>query len=428
MRETWALRKHPSCSTTTKTHNTHVRERQEACMPHSFFRYHKETSGCVSCNSPMPLAQLIIPIRKPCTETMRRSRSISPSTSIRSHNSDSDESDISRYAGMTEEQLNEIWERRNLAYFDRRQRKLAEERERQQQQGVDGDGSATHGSGGSNSSGHLSAHEAELPASSSSSSQSGQQQQLTQPAGFLCAADSPAWREFTSSNAMGDFDAERASRDPAYLHAWTSCERLVNMNRSGATTGNFIPTNPRLAALLEQQRLEVARERYQVEAMRRQQQQQQSQVGADQHLNMMAGGSASQEPSTFASSVAAQQAAEYERLNQAHRQEQERESYAYAKRSNSPKSSSSGSSGGEKSVQTLTPSYYMALPNPTPQLTKSVICSNCNLGLYTAVPADQFFCQTCGAISSVPPQGAEATYEEKMYDADDHDCQKMSYY
>ena len=70
-----------------------------------------------------------------------RSRSISPSTSIRSRcyseNSDSDDSDdTSQYAGLTAEELNEIWERRNLAYFDRRQRKLAEERERQQQENL----------------------------------------------------------------------------------------------------------------------------------------------------------------------------------------------------------------------------------------------------------------------------------------------------
>ena len=62
---------------------------------------------------------------------------------------------------------------------------------------------------------------------------------------------------------MGDYyDPERASREPAYHNAWISCERLVNMNRSGASAGNFIPTNPRLAALLELRRLEVAQERY----------------------------------------------------------------------------------------------------------------------------------------------------------------------
>ncbi|KAL7490734.1 hypothetical protein ACHAWT_000675 [Skeletonema menzelii] len=365
-----------------------------------------------------------------------RSRSISPSTSIRSHDSDSDDSDdAGRYAGMTEEQLNEIWERRNLAYFDRRQRKLAEEeqqQQQQQQQSLYGDGSVTHGSS-PDSSASVQDQLAERSAPSSSS-QRGQQQQPTQPAGYLCAADSPAWREFTSRNAMGEFDAERASRDPAYLNAWTSCERLVNMNRSGATAGNFIPTNPRLAALLEHQRLEMARVRYEEEAVRRQHQPQ-SQGGADQHHNMMVDDRASREPggitpSTFAASasIAAQQAAEYERLSRAHRLEQARESYAHAQPSNSPKSSTSGGSAGEKSVtQTLTPSYYMALPNPTPQLTKSVICGNCNLNLYTAVPADSFFCQTCGAISATPSKGAEETHEEKMYDVDDQDF-NMSYY
>ena len=57
-----------------------------------------------------------------------RSRSLSPSTSIKSHlsdnSSDSEESsaDDNRYAGLTEDELYEIWQRRNLAYFDRRQR------------------------------------------------------------------------------------------------------------------------------------------------------------------------------------------------------------------------------------------------------------------------------------------------------------------
>eukprot|EP00984_Skeletonema_dohrnii_P024216 scaffold13318_cov80-Skeletonema_dohrnii-CCMP3373.AAC.1 len=69
-----------------------------------------------------------------------RSRSISPSTSIRSRSDSSYDSDCvesglhPRYAGLSEEELMNIWERRNLAYFDRRQRLLAEERQRQQHQ------------------------------------------------------------------------------------------------------------------------------------------------------------------------------------------------------------------------------------------------------------------------------------------------------
>ena len=367
-----------------------------------------------------------------------RSRSISPSSSIRSRsgdNSDSDESeDFTRYEGLTEDELNAIWERRNLAYFDRRQRKLAEERERQQQQ--QGDDSVAHDSGSSISS--ASVQEQLGGAAAAQSGQQQQQQLLAPPAGYLCAADSPQWREMTSHNIMGDYDAERASRDPAYLYAWTSCQRLVDMHRSGATAGNFIPTNPRLAALLELRRRDVARERHEEETARRQQQQSQGGAAQQQHNMMMVDdNSAVQEIPSFAASaavptaapaaVAAQQAAAYERLHQARMLEQQRGgSVAYAQGNSIPKSSSSGSSGSDKSVQT-TPSYYMALPYPTQQLTKPVSCGHCSLALYTTIPACRFFCQTCGCISSVPLQDADACFEEKMQDAEDLDVKMSSY-
>jgi hypothetical protein len=364
-----------------------------------------------------------------------RSRSISPSTSIRSYcseDSDSDDSgdDFSRYAGLTGEELNEIWERRNLAYFDRRQRLLAEERERQQQQGMSGDSSAASNNSGSSSHSSVAVQEQRVQ------QQQQQQQRIAPPAGFICAADDPQWRDMTSRNIMGDYDPARASREPAYHNAWVSCQRLVNMNRSGAAAGNFIPTNPRLAALLEHRRLEMARERYEEETARRQQQ---AQWAAAQHRMMVDGSAPQQNPSpSFASSAGVpavlqqQQAAEYERLNQAHRLQQQESAGAYAHgSSNSVKSSSSGSSSaGEKSgVQPVNQtSYYMALPCPTQQLTKSVFCAECSCTLYTTPLAKRFFCQTCGCVSSAR-QGAENNsfdFEEKMQDAEDHDCQ-MSY-
>ena len=363
-----------------------------------------------------------------------RSRSISPSTSIRSYcseNSDSDDSgdDFSRYAGLTEEELNEIWERRNLAYFDRRQRLLAEERERQQQ-GMSGDDSAASSNRGSSSHSSVAVQEQRVQ-------QQQQQQRIAPPAGFICAADDPQWRDMTSRNIMGDYDPARASREPAYHDAWVSCQRLVNMNRSGAAAGNFIPTNPRLAALLEHRRLEMARERYEEETARRQQQ---AQWAAAQHRMIVDGSAPQENPSlSFASSAGVpavlqqQQAAEYERLNQAHRLQQQESAGAYAHggNNNSVKSSSSGSSSaGEKSgVQPINQtSYYLALPYPTQQLTKSVFCAECSCTLYTTPLAKRFFCQTCGCVSSAR-QGAENNsfdFEEKMQDAEDHDCQ-MSY-
>ena len=79
--------------------------------------------------------------------------------------------------------------------------------------------------------------------------------------------------------------------------------------------------------------------------------------------------------------------------------------------------------GGEQAVS----SFYLALANPTQQLTKPVRCDRCNLSMFTAVPATQFFCQTCGCVSSVPSQGAESLYDEKMQDAEDLDCKMSSY-
>eukprot|EP00984_Skeletonema_dohrnii_P034859 scaffold33770_cov235-Skeletonema_dohrnii-CCMP3373.AAC.2 len=266
-----------------------------------------------------------------------------------------------------------------------------------------------------------------------------------------------------------------------------SCERLVNMNRSGATSaGNYIPTNPRLAALLELRRLEVAHERYEEEIARRQQsqggaaqqhdmmvvdgssalqeipssaaapthaaqqaaayeplhqshmlEQQRGSVayGAAQQHNMMVYGSASsQESPAFAAAVpatvqqAAQQAAEYERLNQAHRLRQQ-ESVAHARHgsNSSPKSSSSGSSVGDKTADpTAKTSFSLALPFPFQQLAKYVFCDQCNCALYAPPLAKRFFCQTCGSVARVPVQGAEARFEENMQDAEDQDS-KMSY-
>ena len=170
---------------------------------------------------------------------------------------------------------------------------------------------------------------------------------------------------------MGDYNPERAGREPAYHDAWVSCQRLVNMRRSGAAAaGNFIPTNPRLAALLEQRKLEVAvaRDRYE-------------------------------------------------------------EGITVGKNSNL-KTPSSENSAGENSVQLPVPvknSYYMALPYPTQLLPKSVYCDRCNCELFTSPLAKRFFCQNCGSVACVPMPNAEASFDEKMQDAEDQDYQTTDY-
>lgn len=271
-----------------------------------------------------------------------------------------------------------LWERRNLYYFDRRQRLLAEAEQKQEQE---------------------------------------EQQQCQQEDDMVeedgdeemeqsYASENPQWEDVTSRNIMGDYDPQR-NTDPVYQNAWMSCQRLVNMNRSVSSADSYIPSNPRLAALLENQRAEMARERHQEEEYRQGNFSTHYQGGAVEEVGMEVDGGATSSTccpthQAYSASVTAQaaQAAEYERLSEAHR------------RSMSVKNSSSG----RKEKSTKVKSYYLALPYQTQQFVKSVFCTTCNCPLYTIPVAKKFFCQTCGSISSVPRQGYE---EGKIQDAED---------
>ena len=314
-----------------------------------------------------------------------------------------------------------IWERRNLAYFDRRQRKLAEERQRQQQQQEEADMSGeesvtTHSTEVDEQ--ELSAPLSSLPRDQQQQEQQ-QQQQHSRQARFICAADDPKWREMTSRNIMGDYDPQRASRDPAYRHAWVSCQRLVNMNTSGVDPNDFVPTNPRLAALLEHMKHEIARERHEEETALSQQRQQQEQGHFAFRQGRLAG-----EQDTDAEGEAvtprapgnmlAAQATEDSVLNQVHRLQPTSQSS-----SNSRKRSASGSSREMHVTKGPDSTYYLALPYATSQFFKSVVCSCCNCALYTTPVAMRFFCQVCGRVSSIPRCNDESRYEEKMQDAED---------
>ena len=318
-----------------------------------------------------------------------RPRSISPSTSIRSFNSfdseDSDESDPNeKYAGMTEEELMNLWERRNLYYFDRRQRLLAEAEQKQEQE------------------------EQQQCQQEDDMGEEDGDEEMEQS----YASENPQWEDVTSRNIMGDYDPQR-NTDPAapvYQNAWMSCQRLVNMNRSVSSADSYIPSNPRLAALLENQRAEMARERHQEEEYRQGNYfSTHYQDGAVEEVGMEVDGGATsstccpthQAYSASVTTAQAAQAAEYERLSEAHR------------RSVSGKNNSSS---GKKEKSTQVKSYYLALPYQTQQFVKSVFCTTCNCSLYTIPVAKMFFCQTCGSISSVPRQGYE---EGKIQDAED---------
>eukprot|EP00986_Skeletonema_menzelii_P004498 scaffold1532_cov203-Skeletonema_menzelii.AAC.2 len=137
----------------------------------------------------------------------------------------------------------------------------------------------------------------------------------------------------------------------------------------------------------------------------------------------MVDGASHENPSFATSTAAEQQAAEYERLNQAHRlQQQQSVAHAHGSNSNNMKSSSSESSAGEKSArEAQDSSYYMGLTYATQQFFKPVRCGGCNIALYTSPIAKRFFCQMCGCVSCVPSQGADASLEEKMQDAEDQD-------
>lgn len=329
-----------------------------------------------------------------------------------------------------------IWERRNLAYFDRRQRLLAEERQRQQQQqqqggdvSVSGEESTTTDSNEEEEPQAGVPLELSVPLSSVQRDQ--QERQIARPTGFICAADDPQWREMTSRNIMGDYDPQRASRDPAYQYAWTSCQRLVNMRRSGVNPDDFIPTNPRLAALLEHRRRENARERHDEETVLRQQQEGHSSSfhqgrrrAVDQQPDT--GAEAEGNATTLPGNMLATQATECYQLNENEVHRLQRESQASSSSNNSLKRSSTGSSREKRVTNRPHLSYYLALPYPTQHLTKSVMCTSCNCALYTTPVAMRFFCQTCGRLSSTPRCDDEVRYEEKMQDAEDQDAYMMS--
>ena len=317
-----------------------------------------------------------------------------------------------RYDGLSEDELMAIWERRNLKHFDRRQRLLAEQRQRQQQlhqQEQQQEDDMIREESVLTSNNEVEEPQVDAPLESLAASSSvARRHQQPQPQRFICAADDPQWREITSRNIMGDYDPHRASREPAYLTAWMACQRLVNMNRSGVDPDDFIPTNPRLAALLEHRKREIARERHEEETALRQQREdffRQREAVDQQGLDMDidAEGDAATLPGNM---LSAQAATEEKRSNQVHRLQRESQGS-----SNSRKRVSSGGGTG----------FYMALPYPTQQLFKAVVCSSCNCALYTTPVALRFFCQTCGRLSSVPRGSDEERYEEKMQDAEDQD-------
>ena len=369
-----------------------------------------------------------------------RSRSLSPSTSIKSHlsdnSSDSDESsaDDNRYAGLTEDELYEIWQRRNLAYFDRRQR-MAEEREGQQSASSSSPSPNSSNEVAKQHSGGVSGSSGEVPPAAAASAQN-------QISAYGDATENPVWRDVTSRNMMGEYDPQNT--DPAYHNSWMACQRLVDMHRPEAleAANNFIPSNPRLAALLENQRLENARERYEEQqqgsSTRRRQrewssapsfpQDHQDSQGMDVDVATTVGASSTTSSSSLppTSSIAyQQQVAEYERLHQAYMLQQRQRTAA----NSSPESDSSSRSSKYKSVDSAGQNCYIALPQTTRTLTRPCVCTGCNLALYTAALAKRFYCQSCGCVTSLPRMDAEACYEEKMQDAADFDVsdQNMSW-
>jgi ribosomal protein S27AE len=261
------------------------------------------------------------------------------------------------------------------------------------------------------------------------------------------ATENPVWRDVTSRNMMGEYDPQNT--DPAYHNSWMACQRLVNMHRPEAleAANNFIPTNPRLAALLENQRIENARERYEEQQQlqqgstsRRQREwssapsfpQDQDDQGMDvdedeEGVGASSTTTSSSSPPTSSSIAYQQQVAEYERLHQAHMLQQRQRTDA----NSSPKSDSSGSSRSSKykNVDSADQNYYVALPQATRTLTTPCVCTRCNSALFTAALAKRFYCQSCGCITSLPRMDAEACYEEKMQDAADFDVsdQNMSW-
>jgi len=290
--------------------------------------------------------------------------------------------------------------------------------------------------------------------------------------GFQHAAavtHSDAWNRAISHNVMGEYDPYNT--DPAYQNAYHAYQRFVDMNQPGVAD-NFVASTPGLAALMEQRRHLMARQRhldFQLQQMdhhmhtspmisschetnydallssqtsaapasqdhqgghhsrtnntplspsRRHDEILKSEEGlfsitrVAPHPSFRSSSTIATEenhnPTHHVSAATSAQILEYKRLQQAH--------------SSQLLKSDDNSSKGTTPTNTQ-PSYFYAFAYRTQYNSRAVTCSCCQSRMYTAPLAEYMFCQSCAQISKV--EGAvgedtvESRWEGKMQEAED---------
>ena len=335
---------------------------------------------------------------------------------------------------MTENEAMAIWLRRNEEIGERVRRREAAEAQRKAARGSP----SSPGGGSSSSDGDESLRSHLCDSVGSGDINSGFQH-------AAAVTHSDAWNRAISRNVMGEYDPHNT--DPAYQDAYHAYQRFVDMNQPGMAD-NFVASTPGLAALMEQRRHLVARQRHlDLQLHQMDQHMQTSSITTpsaapvpapqDQEgdgdfgpstpsrpLNQSlsaggiiktpvgafsvtkvptsqrscCGGSNSDEQVSSAKSV---QIEEYKRLSQA---------YAHVKSENNM---------GQKSPQQS--SYFYGFAYPTSNNSKLVMCSCCQARLYTNPLAVNMFCQSCGRVSRVLEDDLESRWEGKMQEAEDMD-------
>ncbi len=370
---------------------------------------------------------------------------------------------------MTEEEAMAIWLKRNEEIGERvRRREAAETARRAQKQQLSSSSSSSFSVGGGSSSSPSCAAvdcDESLHTHFSDSVGSGDMSSgCFQHAAAVTHSD--AWKRAISRNVMGEYDPQNT--DPAYQNAYHAYQRFVDMNQPGMAD-NFVASTPGLAALMEQRRHLMAKQRcldLQVEEMDHQMhtshnissssqansvftvQASPSSVPAPQdqgdqslrksplHLSSRSADDVTKaknglfsmtrlqgrhsssplrlsrntapenNPTHVVSAATSAQILEYRRLQQAH------SSHLKFEESHAPKVTTPTNSQ---------PSYFYAFPYRTQYNPRAVMCSSCQSCVYTTPLAENMFCQSCGQISKVVQGDLESRCEGKMQEAEDMD-------
>eukprot|EP00985_Skeletonema_marinoi_P005851 scaffold2553_cov162-Skeletonema_marinoi.AAC.5 len=375
-------------------------------------------------------------------------------------------SDTSYDMNMTEDEAMAIWLQRNEEIGERvREREAAEAA--QQRASSSPHHSSREGSSSPGGSSDDCSDES-LHSHRSDSVESGDTNSGFQHAAAVTHSD--AWNRAISHNVMGEYDPYNT--DPAYQNAYHAYQRFVDMNQPGVAD-NFVASTPGLAALMEQRRHLMARQRhldFQLQQMDHHMHtspmisschdtnydallssqssaappSQDHQGGHHSRTNntplspsrwhdeivksedglfsitrvaphptfrssSSTAAAENNNPTHHVSAATSAQILEYKRLQQAH--------------SSQLLKSGDNSSKGTTSTNTQ-PSYFYAFAYRTQYTSRAVTCSCCQSRMYTAPLAEYMFCQSCAQISKVEggavgEDNVESRWEGKMQEAED---------